>query len=870
MAYNQARATGDAAVGLRLQIAGCPYEFVTDSDMAMATADGRRRVVGLLASSVGFSLKVDLPSGNLDAKVDALKVVEDEDLYATKAFGYLPDVTTYLTAELSSGASSMQVMSTAGIVAGDVVHVGTEAILVGDVPDDTTLASLTRGYWNTVPQKHYAPDGLDQPYVEVTNRPISLLGRRFRLYAYDDADVVTDAAANAGHQVFYGVVDAEPVLTEDDTTWEIAAAAITRILDGELGGDVREAVAPRGVYYPWSAPILFLVTEHTAAGIESSGSATLRKVFYYTGFTETNGDFLLALNTILDAQVNATCNTKLRAVARGDGSSWGLVATTDAATVRYLSVVIYSPVDGDATCHLLDQSTGVEIRTLVASTSYDLDYIGAPAPRAYFGNGPRHPRHQDSSARATAPATRLYLGGRIAVDAGVTAVQVEWPDLTKTYSVTDSDAALRWVELHPSSEDIAWSAGELPKVRVGRQYAVGGVADFIDALAVQGPELGNLGAVPDVSTDDVGDWHVELDADEGYVWANHRRYVTFGSAKLAEVLQHELRLRGAFLVVDATGHLNPKKLRLLAPTETSVKTIDAGSQLSSEGFPGWKRNPRGSINRVLFRLGWDPIAEEHRSSIDIPDLTAFARQKIWQRLEIAPRSYFAAGPVYTGESDYLPADDARRLAQVFLGVFGAPYAMIAVPVPLTHFDVGLGDSVLLTSDQIPDDVRGVRGIVAKLGLVVGKSFRPWHPAGELVVMIHGQNLAGYTPTARITSRALVSGTTYDLTINTGLYFGPDGVTTSPNYFVAGDSIRVLQKDSEAPGVRTGTVVSVTLPGTIRVTLSSAWSIGAHEIWDLMYGTGSTVNANQTAYCFIGDTGGHDGAIAGAPARTFGP
>jgi len=63
---------------------------------------------------------------------------------------------TSLSADITSSATTINLVSTTGIVAGDVIHISQEAILVGTVASGTQLTGCTRGYLLTLAVPHLA------------------------------------------------------------------------------------------------------------------------------------------------------------------------------------------------------------------------------------------------------------------------------------------------------------------------------------------------------------------------------------------------------------------------------------------------------------------------------------------------------------------------------------------------------------------------------------------------------------------------------------------------------------------------------------------------------------------------------------------
>src|SRR5690606_16953592 len=119
------------------------------------------------------------------------------------------------------------------------------------------------------------------------------------------------------------------------------------------------------------------------------------------------------------------------------------------------------------------------------------------------------------------------------------------------------------------------------------------------------------------------------------------------------------------------------------------------------------------------------------------------------------------------------------------------------------------------------------------------------------VLIPWQNVAGYTPNARITEIISGGGTQWELTVDATKH-APDGHSID-EFFRAGDAIRVVQYDSENPTVVTGTVESVnTVTHVITVLLDDAWTPGS-ATWELLFDNYANATEDQRRYCFIADS-----------------
>lgn len=887
--------TGEGGVEFRVSPEGSPIEFVTNAAMEGTTADGRQRVAGLDPMSIGFRYRVDLPTGELDVTVDPLRIMnEQRDERVLAAFWKRPEVTTWLDADLTESTTTLTLKSTTGLEDGDVVHVGTEAILIGVVATGTTCTGCTRAYWGTIAQVHKKGDGAELSYPEVTNWPVTLQGRRVKIYGY----ATGDSLGGSGTELFTAVIDQEADEDVGGTTWTVQLASVKRLFETDLGASLKEPVQTRGCYYPASAPFMITAILHDGADPTTARTAASTVTVIWSGFAETNDDFVSSLNADLDAAF-ASSATKVRARSFGN-DGWGLYATTD-GTAKWISIFVISPVDQPpqnamAIVHLTDPATGRHALSVSATSSYETDFVGGPIPRGFIGDPPRRRRsrgggyadYSDPTGFAAAPPNRIYLSGSVIPSSSTTAAAIEWPgdvhgntEVQRTYTVEAFSASDRWIEV-PYRQVIAdphqYHRGKAPTIKLGFEYAVGNVSDFIDSLVTNSPIFANRGEMPFVTVNDasIAEIATEVDAGaRGRTWINRRRFITFGDQKLLEMIEHELRAAGCCSIVDikTSGKFSARRVQFAAPTDASVKSITATEQVD---FPRARRNPRGAITTVVIRTGWKPLEKKHGPvTYVVRDVTAAGRNKVPAApLEIAPRSEFADGP----EAELLAfgAEDARAMATPILGMYGSAYRVASIPLPPSFLKTKLLDNVLVSSRQLPNDITATRGVTEEMGVVVGGRFRPADPTDcSLEVMFHGQEIRGYTPAARVTGVTDLGGNKYELGLSTTLFKGPDGTTTASNYFAKDDKIRLLQVDSESPSTFAGTVTDVNT-GTNKVTvqLGAAFSPGATDLYDLGWDGEAAVHAGvnsaaQGRYCFVAGTNARLGSYA-RQAATFAP
>ena len=87
-----------------------------------------------------------------------------------------------------------------------------------------------------------------------------------------------------------GLINSAPRLAGGDATkWSFGLNHLVNVLDQELGANLDQGVHVRGSYYAYNAPLVILLTERTAADVDSP--AAHQAVVVHVGFSEDQGGF---------------------------------------------------------------------------------------------------------------------------------------------------------------------------------------------------------------------------------------------------------------------------------------------------------------------------------------------------------------------------------------------------------------------------------------------------------------------------------------------------------------------------------------------------------------------------------------------------
>lgn len=859
----------------RLVIAGLGAEAVTDPAMEQTTADGRVRLRGLLRDGLSIDEEVDIARAKIEASGMTPQVVDlhPDDAW-TSWFAWQPQTRSWLTADVAaSGAVNVDVASTSDFSAGDVIHIGTEAMLVDTVASSTrlTVASGGRGYWDTIAQAHYTEDGarLTRPIV-TQSRPTTLEGRRAYLYRYELGDDLT----GDGTLIWRGVCVTDAALSEDGTTWSLTIDPITSLLAQDMGGDLDEPTTIRGVFY-FDGALTFSLYESTDyQGLEPVSGK--RCTISMHGHWETQQDFCDDLTEVIQQAVNSgatvtrdevieqastrfTDSGKISAFVHETGH-WGI--RWDATGGNYLHVdyqgvaVPSSVYNIDGALKPIEVDDSGDVRALVsgdgASTNKGL------TPRGHFA-----PQFDGVEAAAGETPATLYLNGVSSVSDG-DLIEVTWdgvdaPITTQVLSSSASDGYVVTREIPTPEDAVAMYPGKLPSIRVFRVMGRGTLAAFRDSLVADAPTLTNIGGAPFLTSEDLADWTDVVDEAAGGRPLAQRTFVLSQSIGVDEFLAHECRLINVYPALSSDGKIGLRVLRLPTPTSVSAVTIDASTTLVSERPPSWERNAFGSINTGELKTGYSYADDDwHGITYRPRDVTALSTRKAPRQLNVEPKSSMR---IRSGERpfDYTDAVDVFR--RVF-GIFGRPYSVVTVDVPYTLLTTALvGEVAALSSHRIPDVRTGARGVGigssrVVAGLIVKRSWDLAREVGTLTLIVSDADTAGYAPSLWIDSSSNVSGNTYDLTVSfddpTGAEsFAPAGAVVS-DFFSVGDEVSMIDFDTSSSTVETGEIDAINdTTGVVRVTFDGSVTISGEQYLRFSV-SDDPVEAGQRIFAFYGN------------------
>ena len=849
--------TGSGAMEARLVFEGLGIELVSCPDMERTTGAGRERVYCFdlfnPAGSLGLVIdeSVNIPEAVLEAPGTSIRLNERNDQILAQTFSWRPDQEWWIAQNIDVTDTTVDLFGSAdGLADGSVVYVGTETMLVTGV-SGTTL-TVERGHWQTIPQKHWSGEG-GIPQRTMHNRPLRVRGRRVYLYLYGDADDLQ----GDGTQVWIGHASSDATFDDAGTVCRIQLASIAERLKGKLGGELDVPLVPRGIYYPWNAPLRISIGENGAGVFPPAGAG----VADFTGFYETQEEFCDALTDWLAGfkiALNSitTIASTYTAIPTADGR-WTVQVVVGAA-VTEVTVHVQSSQDGEtASDSTYMQTTPGGGESVVGLTAGQLIYpLWTPrnaddrlVPRGHFdawNDGPTPPA-RDPSVRTTWPSSRVYLDRSVSND--WSALIVGWPDSAFAHRITALDTTANYVEVNRRNGsttflDYRYGAWSLPNFHPTRAIGRGTLETLRAGLVTNGAEYCNRAGMPFLSDADLASWaDVIAEAARGRDWLLSRDYVLMQSVDLEDLLQHEMRLYGVFPIIDSTGKIGVQSLeRVTSGGEATDITVD--DELITVGWSSQQRAGQ-TVNIVTLKTGYDPAEDEWMGrEIVSQDMASYAQDHEDRPLEIEPRSTAVVG------DEFIPPEDAADIMRRVSDVFGYPYDFVAVNVPWTHFHLRLGDPVNFSCDHLPDYRTGRRPTTEARAIVVGRKWALGDAHGTLKLLVHGLSVSGYAPTARVLSQLDSGGDLWKLTVDNALYAPADATVAS--FFAVGFKVRVVEFGKQSPTIVSGTVEAVG-DDDITVQFDSTWTPGS-ATWELCFQSYDAVTDDQKSYAFIASSG----------------
>jgi hypothetical protein len=922
-AWANVLATGQGAFGFRLEIEGWPAEWVTDAAITHAAgADGRTVIPGLSYDTLRIRDRVIMQESTLTCDGIAFQI--DPLYWVPESTAIHTEWTTYflsrevgpwarLTGDVAHDATTMTFTGGGGFAEGDVIHIGTEAIRIGP---SSSLAE--RAIWGTQPQSHpIGPDiGSDLYNVYIyRSQPVTMEGRRAYLHVYGEGDDM----AGDGTIVWRGIVAAVPKLHDNGMSWVIDCDGITAVLNQNVGGAIAEA-HPIGIYHHVNAPF--------AIRIHYDGS--YHGVRHYTAHNMNEADMMVGITSELNSAIGDAGAggfiSDLQLVKLSDGQL-AVKATRTAAAVEDFTLICGSVLLGFANSSI-DQWSAPELsgaqvghlwlnhasNALAPSgefflrlqqkhpeaISYDhgFDYGGAPASPLGLANWIiKHADRQtmwvaDLDVFSPLPAWRIYIDVPLT---GATSVYITGTnkanglfDIADTGTDTDGGYTKYWIEILPTTgmtptglggavnpphiDSFLGFLGSETTITAYRNYAIGGLPQFIAGLKTEARDHANNGSTPFVTDADLDDFDTTVPR-AGPAWL--RGYVFGRPKRLIDVLKEECKFLLHFLRIEADGRISiaPYPRWTEATPVDDLHTFGEDDILGSPiAFtPKWTPNKDGRSDTVEIQHYYEFRLDKHldRPSVFVmQSAIPISKGRGKSASKITPYS----APLFFDQSaGNLKA--LEKIATEYLNLFAINYAVITIAVPYTKFDVMCGDVVSLTHPLILSG-DGYKGVTGRRGIVIERRWNldpRQHARGELTILLTGRNVVGYAPSAYLTDSTFISGNTWDLEmdstdpLNVALATEADGSLGGQviRHFAVGDYVRVQRRNTYTETNIVGQVTAIDLnTEMVRVAFTTTLTDGAdigtetspEYILEFRVDTGSTATASQRRYAYVADSG----------------
>jgi len=175
-----------------------------------------------------------------------------------------------------------------------------------------------------------------------------------------------------------------------------------------------------------------------------------------------------------------------------------------------------------------------------------------------------------------------------------------------------------------------------------------------------------------------------------------------------------------------------------------------------------------------------------------------------------------------------------QMAYRLTSVFGLPYQVLQIEVPISLIDLLMGDVVRVIWTKLPDDEGNVQGPVAvdRVGWVTARRFALRKARGELTLYLPGRAYGGYAPEARVAS---IEGSGSDkrvITIESD-YMPPGGTTA--DFWRVGDRVQFWQWNSTVAIVQLGIVITPAPSGN-TLTIQPVDADDNAQSWDHTFGS----------------------------------
>lgn len=756
---------------------------------------------------------------------------------------------SWITADVSTTATTVSVADTTGFAASGYIYVGRETMEYTSKTGTSFSVgtAANRGKFGSPKQHHwYTGNGnaaIANP--EVTSGAPEIIGRTITLWLLQvsPAGVVT-----AGTLAFYGTIGTGVMLSETGETWTIRADHAVKRLGAPLRGDTV-----------------------SVGGFVHTGPENAR------GVAATDVQFFRAWAPTVDAWKNATndlvaINTLTVAAAAPDNGGWHATAEDYVQALNVAAAALW-PAPDVVRYELVGDKLRIFAAYNAASYTLTLAWVWDRAGEGGIA-GPFDGAHDYTSGKSFPRAwVPIMATSRVYLTAADYALIPAVPSsgLGSVYYVLafgdgqdaryaritgrSSSGGLYWIEVSAITRDqaqmdalgVSGTGFILTEPTAARIACEVSAATWVDALEALITAFDTSLAETNADLFDFADMRSVAAQYPAGPFARNRTYIVDLTETLIDLVTNECRLNGFTLVIKG-GRITIARISDFAPTEPAAATITTADLHIDHPVPGYARGFDGIINAMRFSSPQTGI------TVNVVDATSTTRYGAGRSTieAVAPRQI-------TGDAVNLAASylELARQAATVLGPLRYPYEHVTLTTTPALANLQVGAVVRLDLWRVPDQ-HGARGIV-RTGQVMARSWQLY--GGAVAALMHTVRLspariAGWSPAVLVAAGGITGAdVTADTTTFGAAGFAPSGSTGGVDYFEVGDAVRLVEIGATSPtastahtvGAVSGSVITLSpAPNATFVTLSAS----ALKVMIVPDDWGTSITAAQQEYAYL--------------------
>ena len=747
---------------------------------------------------------------------------------------------TWITADVSTSATTVSVASTTGFASIGYLYLGRETMEY----TSTTATSFAvgtaahRGKFGSPIQHHWyvgnANAALANP--EVTSGAPEIIGRTATVWLLE---VSAAGVVTAGELAFYGVIGGGMVLSDDAEVWSLRVDHIVKRLSTPLRGETITVggyvhLAPAGNRGAFSTQ-----------RVPQSGLCPTYDVWY-----DSSGNLV-------------TINTLTRDAAAPDNGGWhptaeSYIQALNSACASLSPATTYTLVGDKLRVYAATSGTNFIRLTWqwdrLIESGTNLPFVSRENfPKAWvpISNGPSrvYLTAQDYAVVPDVPSTSVTGVNEVFY------VLILGEDEEAMYARIDSKTSSSGVYYltcgaipGPSRTPsvVGFTVSEPTVARIGCYVRAESWVSAIEALIESfDTSLGD-------NVSDAFDFDDMRDVAAQYVgpYAGQREYLVDLSQSIGEIVTNECRLNGYALVVK-DGRITIARITDFAPTEATASSVTTSDLHTEHPVPLYSRGHDGIVNAVRFS------APQSGVTVNVVDATSLARYGAGRTTIEATAPLQLGGQLLDPSAAYL---SLAAQGSMVLGPHKYPYEQVTFTTTLAHAGIDVGSTVDLTIWRVPDQ-QGARNLVSRIGQITSRSVTIYDQGQGHVTYsarLSPARLAGWAPAALVDAGG-ISGSVVTLDEATfgATGFGPATSGGGTAYFAVNDVVRLVEINATSPTA--STAHTITAVGGSTLTLSPApnatfgtLAADAVKVMVVPDDWGSSIVAAQEEYAYLAD------------------